>query len=57
MKRDASTFKPQTSELVGKAMDIVSNSTLGEFKSSADKEDFQRHQRFVKNPEKSDCDS
>ena len=40
MQSNASTLEPQASELVGKAIDIVGNSTFGKLKGSADKKNF-----------------
>jgi hypothetical protein len=36
---------------LGEQENIVSNSTFGEFKSSADKDDFHKHQGRGQNPE------
>ena len=47
MQSDADTLKPLLGELASKGVNIISDSTLGEFKGSAYKENFQRHQGDV----------
>jgi hypothetical protein len=54
VQSDAGTLKPLPGELTGKAVDVVCYSTLCKFRRSADKEDFQSHQGYDKDPEESD---